>query len=116
MRLNTIRIPVKDLAESERFYADAIGLPKLFGSPGEGFVGLRLENATVLLELEAAGEFECGRYLGFSIEVDDIVQFYEQCRARGVTFTGPPAAQTWGGSMTHIEDCNANTFSIVEMN
>jgi len=54
------------------------------------------------------------RYLGFSIEVPDIMRFYAERTARGVNFTSPPQKQPWGGTMTHIADCDRNTFSIVQ--
>jgi predicted enzyme related to lactoylglutathione lyase len=114
MRLSAIRIPCSDLGESAQFYEHSIGLKKAFGSIDEGFVGFQLENAQVLIEQQEHGEFECGRYLGFSVEVEDIFGFHTLCKKRGVTFTGPPEKQIWGGLMTHIEDCSGNTFSVVQ--
>lgn len=113
MRLSTIRIPCRDLAKSEVFYRDKLGLDKLFGSPADGYVGLALDNAQLLLEPEEPGEFECGGYLGFSIAVDDIDAFYTSCIERGIEFTGPPEKQRWGGIMTHVKDGDGNVFSVV---
>ncbi len=87
----------------------------MFGSPEEGFIGYQLENVQVLLEVEENGEFEAGRFLGFSLEVKDIRSSYETLTARDVEFTGPPEKQFWGGLMTHIVDCNKNNFSIVQI-
>ncbi len=115
MKINTLRIPCRDLAESEDFYTNLLGLEKSFGSPSEGHVGYKIENANILIENEEDGEFESGRYLGFSIEVPDIDNFYRSLSSRGVTFTGPPEAQAWGGIMTHVEDCNGNSFSVVQI-
>jgi len=52
MRLNTIRIPCRNRAESSQFYEKLIGLEKTFGSPELGYVGFQLENAQILIELE----------------------------------------------------------------
>jgi len=114
VKLNAVRIPCTSLAEAETYYSQALGWPKLFGSSEEGFVGFDLQGSTAILEPEEPGEFESGRYLGFSVAVNDLNQFYLDAKARGVEFTGPPELQDWGGTMTHIRDCSGNTFSIVE--
>ena len=116
MKMNTMRIPCKSVEESEQFYTHKLGLHKVFGSANDGFIGYQLDNVQLLLEVEEIGEFECGRFLGFSLEVDDIHSFFETLIQRDVRFTGPPEPQFWGGLMTHIIDCNNNTFSIVQTN
>ncbi len=115
MKVNTLRIPCRDLAESENFYTNLIGLKKSYGSQKEGYIGFKIENADILIENEEEGEFESGRYLGFSIEVPDIHEFYRASTSKGVMFTGPPEPQAWGGIMTHVEDCNGNSFSVVQI-
>ena len=115
MKLNTIRIPCTSLKESEVFYTEHLGLLKLFGSEAEGFIGYKLDNVQVIIEPEEKGEFESGRYLGFSLEVEDINAFYARLKQEGVEFTGAPEKQFWGGIMTHIVDPNKNTFSIVQV-
>lgn len=115
MRIDTLRIPCKDLDESERFYGSVLGLTRAFGSAKEGYIGFRLENGTILLEPVDEDEFASGRYLGFSLRTEDIRRFYRESLERGITFTGPPMPQPWGGIMTHVEDCNGNIFSIVQV-
>ena len=75
MRMNMMRIPCKDLKESENYYTHILGFNKLFGSIEEGFVGYRLDNIDIMIELQEPGEFECGNFLGFSLEVDIWVSF-----------------------------------------
>jgi predicted enzyme related to lactoylglutathione lyase len=113
MRVNTIRIPCSDLKLSEAFYSVLLGRTKAFGGEEEGYVGFDLDNVTILLELEEAGEFEAGRYLGFSIEVDDIERLYRELKDR-IAFVAPPEKQPWGGTMAHVEDTSGNSLSIVE--
>ena len=114
MKLNAVRIPCGGLEESHRYYVDCIGWPEVFGSPEEGYIGFDLDGALALLEPEETGEFESGRYLGFSVSVPDLTLFYKEARKRGVSFTGSPEPQSWGGLMAHIIDNSGNTFSIVE--
>ncbi|UAB71467.1 VOC family protein [Vibrio sp. SCSIO 43132] len=114
MKILMMRIPCKNLKEAEAFYSEKLGWQKIFGSEPEGYIGYQLDNVQVLLEPEEIGEFECGRYLGFSLEVEDINHYYEETKKKGVTFIGSPEKQDWGGIMTHIEDCSKNSFSIVQ--
>lgn len=114
VKIATIRIPCKDLKKSEGFYTEKLGLNKIFGDAESGFIGYQLENTQLLLELEEIGEFEAGRYLGFSVEIDDIQGFYESKSQSGVTFVGAPEKQEWGGIMTHVEDVSGNSFSIIQ--
>ena len=114
MKLSTIRIPSMNLKIASDFYEHSLGLSKSFGSPDEGFVGFELENALLLLEPEEPGEFECGRYMRFSVSVADIEIFFENCLKRGVIFSGVPEVQKWGGIMAHLQDCDGNTFSVVQ--
>ena len=115
MRLHTLRIPCNDLAASEEFYSNLLGFEKVHGSASAGCVGYKIENSNILLEPEEAGEFEAGSYLGFSLEVPDLDQFYEACSTRGGKFLSPPERQAWGGVMTHLLDPSGNSFSIVEI-
>lgn len=110
-----MRIPCKNLKEAGRFYSEKVGLTKSFGSAENGFIGYDLDNVQVLLELEEIGEFECGRFLGFSLETENIDKYYKESKRKGIVFTGPPELQSWGGLMTHLIDCSENTFSIVQV-
>ncbi len=114
MRIHTIRIPCVNMNDAEAFYSQLFGSGKTFGDTDQGFIGFVLENVSVLLEPTEAGEFEAGRYLGFSLEVPNILEFYESLKAQ-VQFTGPPENQPWGGIMTHVTDNSGNILSIVEI-
>ena len=114
MKVNTLRIPALDLEQAADYYQLITQQRPAFGSAGDGYIGFELGEAIVLMEPAEPGEFETGRYLGFSVAVSNIATFYAEAQARGLVFTGPPAAQTWGGLMTHAQDPSGNTFSIVE--
>ena len=90
MKINMVRIPCINLEEAEKFYTERVGLNKVFGSASDGFIGCQLENIQVLLEIEENGEFECGSFLGFSLEVEDIDEYYEASKQKGMNFTAPP--------------------------
>jgi len=114
MKLCVVRIPCRELEKSLDYYSHKLGLEVVFGSVSDSYIGLAIENAQIILEPEEAGEFESGRYLGFSVSVPDLDAQYNEMSARGVQFTGPPERQSWGGSMTHIIDPNGNSFSVIQ--
>jgi len=114
VRIHTIRIPCVDMTHSEKFYSRLVGSGRTFGDSDQGYIGFVLENVTVLLEPVEVGEFEAGRYLGFSLEVPSIMEFYEGLKDE-VQFSGPPENQPWGGIMTHVTDSSGNILSIVEV-
>jgi len=115
VRMHTMRVSCRDLQESENYYTNILGLNKLFGSTAAGFVGYELDNVNLMIEPQELGEFECGNFLGFSLIVEDINEFYRERLKKGAEFTGPPEMQVWGGIMTHLKDCSGNTFSIVQI-
>ncbi|MCB1691257.1 MAG: VOC family protein [Pseudomonadales bacterium] len=115
MRVNTLRIPVRDLVGSQDFYREALGREPAFGNAEEEYVGFFLDNVTVLLEAQEPGGFEAGRYLGFSLEVPDVRAFYDDAVARDIPFAHPPEIQPWGGIMTHVIDPDGNVFSVIQM-
>ncbi len=114
MRMGMMRIPCRDLAESENYYTNIFGLMKIFGCVRDGYIGYALDNIDIMIEPEEKGEFESGCFLGFSLVVKDINKFYKSYLAKGIKFTGPPEKQSWGGIMTHVIDCSGNSFSIVQ--
>ena len=58
MRLNTLRIPCKDLDQASEFYNQILDAEPSFGSAAEGYIGFRLLNVNILLEHVEPGEFE----------------------------------------------------------
>jgi catechol 2,3-dioxygenase-like lactoylglutathione lyase family enzyme len=54
-----------------------------------------------------------GRYVGCSIEVEDIQATYSELVAKGVHFTAPPEKQEWGGTLAHFEDPAGNVLTLV---
>lgn len=113
MKVNTLRIPCVDLSAAAAFYTQLLGVSPAFGDEASGYIGLILGDITFLLEPEEKGEFNAGRYLGISIEVEDIAAFYARHKD-SVPFSHPPQAQPWGGIMTHVTDPSANVLTFVQ--
>ena len=53
-------------------------------------------------------------FLGISFDTDDISRAVETLNSRGVTITGEPTKQYWGGTLAHFEDPDENTVTLVE--
>ena len=69
---------------------------------------------TLLIEPEEATEFEVGRYLGFSLEVPDVDEFYRSLKD-SIQFSAPAEVQLWGGTMTSVTDLDGNALSVVQV-
>jgi catechol 2,3-dioxygenase-like lactoylglutathione lyase family enzyme len=59
------------------------------------------------------GEALVGRFVGVCSRVDDLHERYETLTKKGVKFTLPPEKQDWGGSLTHVQDPDGNTFTLL---
>jgi catechol 2,3-dioxygenase-like lactoylglutathione lyase family enzyme len=76
------RLPAKDLARAEAFYADKLGLQPVERRPG----GLRYQCAGGEFALFASTGAATGDHTQMGWEVDDIEETVRQLRARGVVF------------------------------
>jgi len=100
---------------STAWYEKVFEQTPAFGSAEAGYIGFELDNVNILLEPAERDEFEAGGYLGFSIEVKDIMSFYQKNLAAGIEFKIEPTKQEWGGIMTHVQDPAENVFSVIQV-
>jgi len=114
MKLSAVRIPCDDLKASLTFYRDILGLELKFGSPDEGWLGFDGGGCDLLIEPQAAGEFEAGRFLGISFQIDDLRSRCRELSVLGVRFVGAPERQPWGGVLAHFEDNSGNVLTLVQ--
>ena len=101
---------VDDMDRAVHFYRDTLGLPLKFQSPGwsefsTGPTTLGLHPASTA---NPAGRVE----LGFN--VSDLQKFYEDMRAKGVSFAKPPAKQDFGGMLAQFVDSEGGHVSVAE--
>ena len=82
-----------------------------------GWAQFQLGSAALGLERCDANDPESqdlvGRFIGVSIEVDDIQALYQRLRDKGVSFTSPPTKQPWGGTLAHFRDLDGNTLTLL---
>ncbi len=115
MKLYGLRIFVSDIEKAREFYADTLGLPLNWDMPEPGAFGARLDNAELIIEQAHNEEDQeyIGRFLGASLQVDDIVDTCERLSEKGVAFSSPPEKQVWGGVLAHFHDPFGNVLTLL---
>lgn len=119
MNLNTARVFVRDIASAKGFYAGALGLSIKTDGSSQGFCVFNAGSATLVVEAvpNDAPQEELdlvGRFTGLSFDVPSAKAAYENLSSRGVTFTGPPEKQFWGGTLATLQDPSGNELQICE--
>src|SRR5690242_18967060 len=73
------------------------------------------ETGIVLSTRASMGGFteRIGTFSGYVLSTDDVQQTHEELAGRGVHFTEPPAAQSWGTMQAIFVDQNRNEFVLV---
>ena len=116
-RLYVVRIFVRDWPAALVFYKDKLGMQTTFESEEMGWAQLDTGGSELALERIEAGDDEgealVGRYVGVSLEVDDIIAVHKELVARGVEFVSPPTAQPWGGVLAHFKDLEGNVITLL---
>ena len=122
MKLYAIRIFTADWEKALAFYRDTLGLTLKFNDEALGWAEFDVGGPSLGLERATAGEGEVGdgatgglvgRFLGISLQVDDIADVYRSLSAKGVNFLAPPEKQPWGGSLAHFEDPDRNILTLL---
>src|SRR2546423_11168099 len=121
---------VKNQQEALEFYRDKLGFEvdtdEMFGEnyrwltmripTQSGFEIILMEpTASMMLDAESAAQLRAlidkGVLGGGVFDADDIYKTYNELKARGVEFKGPPSVQDWG-TATVMMDNSGNWFSL----
>lgn len=114
MKLYGVRIFVDDFARALDFYGETLGLSTNWSMPEMKAAGFSVGTAELIVE-ETSGEDSglAGRFVGVSLQVEDIGATYGTLVAKGVTFDAPPEKQPWGGTLAHFRDPSGNTLTLL---
>ncbi len=116
-RLYAVRIFSTNWETSLAFYRDTVGFPLEFSDADMGWAQFKLGPAYIGLERGDPEDPETselvGRFVGTSIEVDDIQAEYSRLVEAGVVFSSPPAVQPWGGVLAHFKDPDGNILTLL---
>ena len=117
MKLYAIRIFVRNWTESCEFYRDKLELPERFRDDDAGWAEYDLDGPCFGLQRvgdnDMEGESLVGRFVGVSLQVEDIDATYRDLKARGVKFSSAPEKQEWGGSLAFFEDPDGNVLTLL---
>ncbi len=116
-RLYAIRVFTLKWEESVHFYRDVVGLQLVRVDPGLGWAQFQAGAAYVAVERCDPEDAETpelvGRFVGVSLEVDDIHEVHRRLEERGVRFVSEPEVQSWGGTLAHFEDPDRNVITLM---
>lgn len=109
-----VSIPVRDQNRALDFYTEKLGFTILTDKPFDGkqrWIELRIPKAEtrVVLFTPEGEEKRIGTFMNLSFATDDVKQTYEELKARGVEFEGPPQRQPWG-TYAMFKDSEGNSF------
>src|SRR6266850_1190768 len=104
-KMSHVLIWVKNQQQALEFYRDKLGFEIILMEPKAGML-LDEESAAQLRSLIDKGVLGGGVF-----DADDIYKTYDELKARGVEFKGPPSVQSWG-TATVMKDNSGNWFSL----
>jgi predicted enzyme related to lactoylglutathione lyase len=109
-----VSIPVRDQDRALEFYTSSLGFTVATDQPfndTQRWIELKIRGADtrVVLFTPEGHENRIGTFQAISFTTDDVAKTYEELRARGVTFSGPPTVADWGSSAT-FKDPDGNQF------
>lgn len=116
MKLYGVRIFVDDFQAARAFYTETLGLHINWDSPEHGAMGVSVGSPELIIEATSAGSPDralVGRFVGVSLQVDDIHAAHAALVDKSVVFTGPPEQQSWGGWLAHFKDPAGNTLTLL---
>ena len=119
MKLHTARVFVRDLAEAKSFYHEKLGLELTAGNIAHGYCVFSAGTTQLVVEsvptdAPPSDQMLVGRFSGLSFTVADVYEKHRELVAAGVTFTGEPEKQFWGGTLATLRDPAGNELQIVQ--
>jgi predicted enzyme related to lactoylglutathione lyase len=119
MELNTARVFVKDINLAKQFYSEKLGLTIKADGSQYGYCVFKAGSTELVIEAVADDAPEedrvlVGRFTGLSFTVEDTEKKYRELAAMGVSFTGLPEKQFWGGILATLRDPSGNELQIVQ--
>jgi predicted enzyme related to lactoylglutathione lyase len=128
MKLDNIRLLVKDFDTCFSFYAEKVGLPVSWGKAGGDYASfdIGLESNKMGLSIfksdlmaQAVGNIDlplpiqCREKAVIVIQVEDVDAVFKKLSARGVQFINEPMDMSgWGGRVAHFRDPEGNLIEI----
>ena len=117
MKLYAVRVFVRKWDDACQFYRDRLGLPERFRNNELGWAEFDLGGPCLGVERVDAEDRDAanlvGRFVGVSLQTEDIETAYSRLRENGVRFRAPPEQQPWGGKLAHFVDPDDNVLTLL---
>lgn len=117
MKLYAVRVFVRDWESACDFYENVLELVVKYKEPSLGWAEFDIGGPSLGLERVSKDDEEgnelVGRFVGISLQVEDIDSVYKELRGKGVPFTRPPEKQDWGGTLAHFQDPARNIITLL---
>jgi predicted enzyme related to lactoylglutathione lyase len=109
-----VSVPVRDQNRALDFYTEKLGFTIITDQPfdeKQRWIELRIPKAEtrVVLFTPEGQEDRIGSFSPVVFASADVEKSYEELKARGVTFDGPPEKQPWG-TFAKFKDSEGNQF------
>lgn len=119
MQLAAARLFVRELAPAQQFYQQILGFKLKAGAAADGFCVFAAGAVDLVVEAVAAlapadEQALVGRFSGLSFVVADVHARHAELFAAGVTFTGAPEKQFWGGWLATLVDPAGNQLQLIQ--
>ena len=111
--LKFVGIPTRNQDAAVAFYTEKLGFKVVTDQPhgGQRWIEMRVgasETRVVLFTPEGQQD-RIGTFFNGSFACDNVERTYEELKARGVEFSGPPKKEPWG-TYTTFKDPDGNEF------
>lgn len=125
MKLNNVRLLVKDYEKCFKFYTEQLGLEAIFDIEGcygsfkvaEGIEGLAIFTsdlmAPVVGNVDKDQPINCREKMMISFEVESVDETFKTLSAKGVKFINQPTdIPDWGMRVVHLRDPEENLIEL----
>jgi predicted enzyme related to lactoylglutathione lyase len=117
MKIYALRIFVDGWDAACGFYENKLGLARTFHNSDMGWAEFDVGGCSLGIERVSGDDHEnqalIGRFVGISLQVENMDDTFADLTAKGVEFTAPPEKQPWGGTIAHFKDPAGNTLTLL---
>jgi catechol 2,3-dioxygenase-like lactoylglutathione lyase family enzyme len=108
-----VTLYVSDLKRAIEFYEKALGLTKKYEY--SSYAGFQCGGVEIGLIPRERVEI-CANAPTVEFIIDDVGQFYETLKKKGINIVDPPHDEAWGGRQMSFKDPDGNLLETVQIN
>ena len=107
-----VSIPTRDQYKALAFYTEKLGFKLVTDQPHDDkqrWIEMRIGGSDTHFVLFTMDESRIGNFFNGALAYDNVEKTYEELKARGVEFIGPPKKEPWG-TFAMLKDVDGNQF------